>query len=88
VDKILTFCRRATIVKTSGAKGYRLDRALPENLLVAEVFAFISGRLALGQPVREFDEACAVEKQGIRELRSRTARQQPAIAADGCRDAR
>jgi MOSC domain-containing protein YiiM len=40
------------------------DRALPENSLVAEVLHLFQA-LAHGQPVREFDEAHAVENKGF-----------------------
>src|SRR5258708_30734659 len=52
-----------TIVKTS-ARRVSPDRALPENLLVAEVLHLFHA-LAHGQPVREFDEACAVANKGF-----------------------
>src|SRR5258705_1551966 len=52
-----------TIVKTS-AQRVLPGHALPENFLVAEVLHLFQA-LAHGQPVREFDEACAVENKGF-----------------------
>src|ERR1700738_3202780 len=53
-----------TIVKTS-AQRVLPDRPLPENFPWAEILHLFQA-IAHGQPVREFDEAYAVENKGFK----------------------